>query len=137
MVTGPPGRRPWGPHRRGHSLPELVVAVTFLATTMVAVGGTMVLGGRGTARAVARQEAVRLAVTVLDSVAAHGVGSGERVANGLRARWSPGARGTDIRVVVLRESGGPVLATLEGPSVPEIPVLPDRGRADTVGSGWW
>lgn len=138
------------PGRAGHSLPELIVAVTLLATSAVAVAGMAVLGGRWTAGAVARQEAVRLAGAILDSVAAQpGATEGRLDVNGFRVRWSAGgehpgdtpdlgdrsdptAGGAGIRVVVSRVAGGPPLAVLWGRGLPSAPVLPDAGGMDST-----
>lgn len=111
--------------RPGHSLPELIVAVTFLATTLVAVGGTAVMGARWTARGAATQEAVRLAGRVLDSLAVvPGAIGGASEADGFAVAWS--VTGTTIRVEVGAGSGDP-LVVLEGAVMPELPVLPDAG----------
>ena len=120
--------------RAGHSLPELIVAVTFLSTTVVAVGGTAVLGARWTGRAVLRQEAVRRAAAILDSVAtAPGPRSGQGSSGGLTSRWRvDGGRGT-IRVIVLPTAGGSVLVTLTGRVAPTVPVLPDDSAAPPAG----
>jgi type II secretory pathway pseudopilin PulG len=69
MVTG----------RRGHSLPELIVALTLLGATLAGVASTAVLGSRWTTDAVMRQRALTLAESVLDSlVGSPGMpGSGE------------------------------------------------------------
>lgn len=125
-----------GPRRSGHSLPELIVAVTFLATTLVAVGGTAVLGGRWTGRAVKVQKATRLAAVVLDSLAAvPAAGSGSRDVAGLRVAWrSVGSAG--IRVQVSSGSGGPPLVVLEGARTPAVPVLPDVGGDAADASGF-
>lgn len=120
MVT-PIGSRP------GHSLPELIVAVTFLATTLVAVGGMAVLGGRWTTRAVALQEAVRAGGVVLDSLVVAGASGTGSVASGrFRVRWDAG-EGTRIRVEVARAVDAGPLVVLEGESLPRVPVLPDVG----------
>jgi hypothetical protein len=112
--------------RPGHSLPELIVAVTFLAGTAVAVGGMAVLGGRWTALSVARQEAIRLAGSVLDSVtAAPAAVAGEREIDGLRVRWSADEDG-GIRVVVTPGGDAAPLAVLSGHPRPAAPVLPDE-----------
>lgn len=111
--------------RPGHSLPELIVAVTFLATTLVAVGGTAVLGARWTARGTAAQEAVRIADGVLDSLAAvSGAGDGAGEVDGFRVTWS--AAPAAIRVEVGVDSGPP-LVVLKGIPVPRLPALPDAG----------
>lgn len=111
--------------RSGHSLPELIVAVTFLATTLVAVGGTAVVGARWTARGAATQEAIRIAGRVLDSLAvvpAAVGGTGE--VDGFVVVWS--AAGAGIRVEVRAGPDDP-LVVLEGAPVPDLPVLPDAG----------
>lgn len=121
--------------RSGHSLPELVVAVTFLATSLLAVGASTVLGARWTARAAARQEAVRLAGTVLDSMTAFPVSTeGDTTIDGFSIRWGTGPDGgTTVRVSA--GNGGPVLAELEGYRLPVLPVLPDRDAAYTAPVG--
>ena len=125
-----PARRVAGP-RTGHSLPELVVAVTFLAASLVAVGSSAVLGARWTGQAASRQQAARLAAAVLDSLAAlPEPGTGQRSAGGLVARWEDGPLG--IRVVVSAGTDGPVLAELDGARVPAVPVLADPVAADTA-----
>ncbi len=149
MVTRPVVERPLGPHpfvrsvrcqtgkrtkpaRRlafpsGHSLPELIVAVTFLAATLVAVGGTAVLGSRWTHRGARVQAAVRVAEGVLDSLAAvPEAGSGAGVFDGLRVSWSVEERA--IRVEVSTPDGLP-LAVLDGGRLPAVPVLPDAGAS--------
>ncbi|MFO7892289.1 MAG: hypothetical protein R6U63_01030 [Longimicrobiales bacterium] len=113
--------------RPGHSLPELIVAVTFLATTLVAVGGMAVLGGRWTVRAVAVQEAVRVGGAVLDSlVVAGAAGSGAVVSDGFQVRWDAG-EGARIRVEVATTVDAEPLVVLEGEPLPRVPVLPDVG----------
>ena len=111
--------------RAGHSLPELIVAVTFLATTIGGIGGATVLGARWTADAVARQQAVGFAATVLDSLVADSTAaSGEAVVEGLTVRWTAGAGGR-IRVEVSRPGHRP-LAHLEGVRHSAL-TLPDAG----------
>ncbi|MFP4623121.1 MAG: hypothetical protein ACLFRX_02970 [Gemmatimonadota bacterium] len=110
--------------RRGHSLPELIVAVTFLGVGVAAVSASTILGARWTGDAVARQRAVDLAAATLDSLvacAAPTSGSGE--VDGLRVEWRAHDDGR-LTVTVLRPDGG-VVSTLHGRSVSGIPVLPD------------
>lgn len=125
--------------RRGHTLPELLVAMTFLAVSAAAVGGTALLGARWTADAAVRQEAVRLASSVLDSVTAaygqaSGAAPGARRLGNLEARWRPETTSDPvlIRVDVLSPTGA-TLATLWGVPRPEVPVLSDTGAP--VGGG--
>lgn len=111
--------------RAGHSLPELIVAVTFLATTLVAVGGMAVMGARWTARGAAMQEAVRIAGSVLDSLAflPRAVGGASEV-DGFAVTWS--VDGVAIRVDV-GEGSTDSLVVLEGAVLPDLPVLPAAG----------
>ena len=113
-------------HRAGHSLPELIVAVTFLAATAAAVGNLAVFGARRTAEAVGRQHAVRTAEIVLDSlVAAPPAAVGGTVRGGHAVRWAPD--GDDwIRVIVSPRTGAGPPVTLRGRVVPDVPVLPDE-----------
>jgi type II secretory pathway pseudopilin PulG len=55
--------------RAGHSLPELVVALTFLGASLTAMASTAVLATRWTGHEVARQQALSVAETILDSLA--------------------------------------------------------------------
>lgn len=55
--------------RAGHSLPELVVALTFLGASLTAMASTAVLATRWTGDAVARQQALSMAESILDSLA--------------------------------------------------------------------
>ena len=118
-----------GPRRPGHSLPELIVAVVFLATTAGAVGSLAVVGAHRTTAAADHQAAVRLAEAVLDSVLAEppvfpgGATRGPHV-----VRWGPeGSSGA--RVTVGLPSGSVV--TLSGGAILPVPVLPDE-RTDSV-----
>lgn len=126
----------WGPppaHRAGHSLPELVVAVVFLASSLVAVGASAVLGARWTARAASLQDATRVAAAVLDSVAAApAVITGDRSIDGFRVRWAASPDG----VILVRVFAGPEpIVQLAGVRIPPVPVLPDAAAADaTAGS---
>lgn len=118
-----------GPRRPGHSLPELIVAVVFLAATAGAVGSLAVVGAHRTAVATGQQAAVRVAEAVLDSLLAEppvfpgGATRGPHV-----VRWGPeGASGA--RVTVTMPSGSAVV--LSGRAGLPVPVLPDE-RTDSV-----
>lgn len=114
---------------KGHSLPELIVAIAFLGIGLGGVGASSVLGARWTGEALRRQEAVRTAVAVLDSlVAAPSPASGTREAGRLRLSW------------VVREGSGPVsvlvetlegrrLFELEGWRLAPVPMLQDLAEA--------
>jgi Tfp pilus assembly protein PilV len=52
----------------GHSLPELVVALTFLGASLTAMASAAVLASRWTGDAVDRQRALTVAEAVLDSL---------------------------------------------------------------------
>jgi Tfp pilus assembly protein PilV len=56
--------------RSGHSLPELIVALTLLGATVAAVASSAVMGGRWTHEGVTRQGALAVAEAVLDSLTA-------------------------------------------------------------------
>jgi len=118
--------------RAGHSLPELIVATTFLAATLVAVGGSALLGARWTDRAATRQRALWLAEQVLDSLATlPGAGPGHADVEGLRLTWTD--TGDGHRVEVRTTGDGPLLVILEAARVPEVPVLPDVGTDPSDG----
>lgn len=112
------------------------MAVSFLSTTVVAVGAATVSGGRWTAAAVARQEAVRLGSAILDSVTAAGAGAGEVVRDPFRVRWSASG-GSAVRLEVAPATGGDPLVVLEGTTVPDVPVLPDRGDTTSAAVAAW
>ena len=114
-----------GVRRPGHSLPELMVAVVFLATTAAAVGSLALVGARRTAAAADRQVAVRTAEVVLDSVLAEPpVVPGVATRGPHVVRWTPeGASGA--RVTVTGPAGG-VRVTLYGRAARPVPVLPDE-----------
>ena len=122
--------------RTGHSLPELIVAVTVLAATVPAVGGMAVLAARVAGDAVARQEALRLGAEVLDSVADAGFTTpGSRSRAGIVADWSADPAPGAFRVTVVGTAGRTLL-TLRGRPSPRIPVLPDDvAAASSAGTG--
>lgn len=122
-------------HRQGHSLVELIVAVTFLGVTLAAVTGSTLLGARWVGEAAEEQRAVRLAEDVLDSLAASTAPApGTLDRDGLRLRWTVGPAGR-LTVTVGREGRGPALARLEGRSVPALTVVPNPDPALVPGSG--
>ncbi len=113
--------------RPGHSLPELIVTVTFLGVGLTGVAGSSILGARWATDALRAQEAVRLATAVLDSLAASdAVGSDAVERGGLRARWEAGTR--EIRVIV-EDPAGLQIFEIQGRRLPRVPVLPDVSGA--------
>lgn len=111
----------------GHSLPELLVAMVFLGTTVPAVGAAAALAARWTAGAATRQEALAAAARALDSVAAlEAPASGTAPAGALSVRWWVGAGADSGRIrVEVADRYGALLATLTGLQHPILPVLPD------------
>ena len=122
MVSPPPGRP-------GHSLPELIVALTFLAVTLSAIASGSVVALRATAEAVRRQEASALGLALLDSIIAGPEPvAGRRDAPGLVAEWAIGDAGP-VRDVSLTlrlpdEDGGRPLVRLQGVWIAPPPALP-------------
>lgn len=87
--------------RAGHSLAELIVAVTVLGVGLGSVSGASVFALRRTNDALQRERAVILAVATLDSLAALAApASGELHVSGIRLQWvvDPGPGGGDIRL---------------------------------------
>ena len=112
----------------GHSLPELLVALMFLAVSVVAVGAGAVQGSRWTAEAVARQEALGLAAAVLDSLStAQAPVPGTFDSVGLHVTWS--VDGTDPLWIRVEVRAGPGIrpVTLEGVHHPALIGVPDAG----------
>ncbi len=110
--------------RPGHSLAELIVAVTFLGVALGCVGASSVLGARWTGEALRRQEAVRVAASLLDSLSvALDPGSGALETDGVRLTWSV-ERGGPVRVTVETSSGRRLLEVL-GWHITPPPALPD------------
>lgn len=133
MVRRPPDPRP------GHSLPELIVALTFLAVTLSAIASGAVVALRGTAEAVRRQEATTLALALLDSIlAGPEPAAGRRDAPGFVAVWGTSdggpARGVSVNVRAPDEEGGRTLARLQGVWIPLPPALPPADSS-TPGAG--
>lgn len=96
--------------RGGHSLPELLVAVTLLGTTIGAIATAGIHAFRTTMDAVQGQEALSLAALCLDSLLlSPDPRSGERVAGAYALRWivEPDGAGRSVRVrAVARRQGG-------------------------------
>lgn len=112
--------------RPGHSLPELIVAVTFLGASLCAVGATAALGAGWTSRAVMRQDAVRAAAATLDSLlAAPAVAHGQRTLGPVSLRWttSDAPAGLEVEVTAAGPDGRE-LARLAAPWTPAAPLLP-------------
>ncbi len=109
--------------RPGHSLPELIVTITFLTAALAGVGASSLLGARWATAAVRQQEGVRLAGSVLDSLVwTPSPASGSRTDGPWRLHWAVDG----ARIVVTAEvGGGPVVVELEGRRAPLVPVLPD------------
>lgn len=129
MMTGAT-RRQW--HRAGHSLPELIVALVLLSLCLGVVTSSAVLGARWTAQAVLKQEAVRRAGEVLDSVSGAAiVASGEDRQGRLVLRWTVGA-GEDtasVLVTAARADSGRPLVELRGLWLRPPPVAaPEAGE---------
>ncbi len=109
--------------RSGHSVAELIVAVTFLGAALGAVGASTLLGARWTAEAAAREEALEVAAATLDSVAqAPEPVSGALSRGRLDVAWR--ADGPTIEVRVSDAVTGIDLALLRGRHVPDLPVYP-------------
>lgn len=110
--------------RPGHSLPELMVTVTLLGVTLGGVAASSIVGARRATDAVRRQEAARLAESVLDSlVMAPATADGARRDGSWRIRWTVGP-GAVIEVAVESAVDGLVVA-LSGRAIPNVPPLPD------------
>lgn len=110
--------------RPGHSLPELIVTVTFLTAALAGVGASSLLGARWASAAVHQQEGVRRAGALLDSLVwTPSPATGSRSDGHWRLRWVVDGG----RIVVTAETvGGPVIVELEGRRAPIVPVLPDH-----------
>jgi hypothetical protein len=124
--------------RPGHSLPELIVAIAFLGTTLGVVGSTAVLGARQVAGAALLHEAVREAAAALDSLAAvPAPEAGGRTTQRLRILWEPGSEAGHprIRVTVLPRSGDGVLAMRVGAPVPAVDTLPSAAAPRGADAG--
>lgn len=112
--------------RRGHSLPELIVAVTFLGASLGAVGTTAAAAAGRTRGAVLQQQAVREAGALLDSLLeASPIEDGERQVGSVAFRWAAIASGATTRVEVTGTGpAGRELVRLEGQWFPAEEALP-------------
>jgi hypothetical protein len=121
--------------RAGHSLPELIVALTLLGATLAAASATALLGARWTHEAVLRQRALGVAEATLDSLSVLDwqPAAGERDLPDLAARveWSVeglvAGGGATVRVTVQAvggtQGGGSPIAELRGLWIPPLPEL--------------
>jgi Tfp pilus assembly protein PilV len=116
--------------RPGHSLPEVLVALTFLGASLTAMASAAVLASRWTGDAVGRQHALAVAEAVLDSL------------TGLPDAPQPGSRDVDrwtiewtvdsvapatarmIRLTAWRAGPGPPSVQLRGVWVAPALALP-------------
>jgi Tfp pilus assembly protein PilV len=116
--------------RPGHSLPEVLVALTFLGASLTAMASAAVLASRWTGDAVGRQHALAVAEAVLDSL------------TGLPDAPQPGSRDVDrwtiewtvdsvapatarmIRLTAWRAGPGPPSVELRGVWVAPALALP-------------
>lgn len=115
-----------GAARAGHSLPELIVAVTLLGVCLGAAGATAVLGSGRTGAGVLRQEAVRGAAMVLDSLlTADPVLPGERRWGRVHLVWSlsPAIGAPSVEVIATGPADEP-LVRLSAPWFPPPPRIP-------------
>lgn len=122
--------------RPGHSLVELLIALSFLGTTLLAVGASAIVGARWAAEGGERQHAIREAVALLDSLSAvEAPVSGERPGAGLVLRWAvePVEGGHDIRVVALGPIGT-ALVTIETATARPLQELPAADTANGAGA---
>lgn len=112
--------------RAGHSLPELIVAVTLLGVSLAAAGAAAAMGAGRTRDAALRQEAVRQTAAVLDSLlAAPVLVAGERDLPAFHIVWTVAADDGPVRVeVTATRSDGRSLVRLGGPWFPPEPALP-------------
>lgn len=121
-----------GAARAGHSLPELVVAVALMGVCLGAAGATAVLGSGRSDAGMLRQEAVRGAATVLDSLlATDPVHPGERRWGRVHLAWELSHHGDVPRVEVI--ATGPSsepLVQLSAPWYPPPLTIPWSTGAD-------
>lgn len=126
-----------GPARAGHSLPELIVAVTLLGVCLGAAGATAVLGSGRTGAGVLRQEAVRGAALALDSLlTADLVLPGERRWGRVRLTWELSQHGEvpDLEAphaeVIATGAADEPLVHLSAPWFPPPPLIPWSAQVD-------
>lgn len=125
------------PRRAGHSLPELIVAVTILAVAFGGIAASTHLGGRWTRDSLRRQTAIRAATEVLDSLSLVAEPeAGERQTAGLRMVWASSGAGGDLLVTALTPAGD-TLFHITGRSLPPIPVLPEPAPAPRAPPESW
>jgi prepilin-type N-terminal cleavage/methylation domain-containing protein len=115
--------------RRGHSLPELIVALTLLGVALAGTAGAAFMGSRWTTDGAARQEALSVAQAVADSLtglpAAPGPGTVVWDGSGWIIQWDvEGVAAPEaawVRVRVMTRAGDRSLAQLHALWVPPIP----------------
>lgn len=112
--------------RPGHSLAELLVALTVLAATAGAVAGASAAAARTATVLVRRQEALSLAAATLDSlVAAPDPRGGAGVADRFHVRWTveaiAAARRLSVHVVDPAAEAQARLETVWAPPPPAYP----------------
>lgn len=112
--------------RGGHSLVELIVAMTFMGSAFAGISATALLGARWTAAAGARAEMVAVAASALDSILADSTpplaGAGDR--QRVHLRWAVARDSAATRVTVDAGTEAPALSLrLEGVWAPSPPVL--------------
>ena len=118
--------------RPGHSLPELIVAVTFLGVALTGVGASSVLGARWAMDAVRKQEALRLAAATLDSLrTAPNPGSGRSRTGTWSVEWL--MHGDERVRVTVSSLDGRRFSEIEGRRTPPIAVLRDSAVAPVQG----
>lgn len=116
--------------RSGHSLPELIVALTVFTLLLGGVAAATTTARRLTIRAEARQEAVRTAARTLDSlIAAPDAAAGERISSRWRTTWTVDPEGSAqmVRVRTVPSAARDTGVFLEALRVPAPPLLPAPG----------
>lgn len=118
--------------RPGHSLVEMVVALTFLGASLAAITAAGVLSTRRTLDAIRLQEATALAAAILDSVAAGTAPvAGERRSPWGLLEWDVRSSESGSSRVGVRLRGPGVTDTLDlvlGGWIPPAPILPAAAR---------
>lgn len=112
--------------RRGHSLVELLVALTVLGVGLGAVSAASVFAMRSTNDALLRERAVILGVGTLDSLTAlRAPGGGTRHVSGIRMEWVVDAStdGGDIHLSAWPESSRRWTERLHARFLAPLPVL--------------
>jgi Tfp pilus assembly protein PilV len=122
----PSGNRP----RPGHSLAELLVALTFVGASLTAMASAAVLASRWTGDAVGRQHALAVAEAVLDSLTGlpDAPQPGARDVEHWTVEWAVDSVGPatarTIRLTAWRTGGGPPSVQLRGVWVAPALALP-------------